>query len=485
MKAFRVTTTRDTQTRRRYRIIVSEPGRSSSLRLSIRLRAAFVVLLLPLALAAGVSIQPKPVLAATRSAGALSLGAISVSGSSFTVSGCSKVSASLSGAMSVQPAQGRARGLVMFFAGGYGTMTWTGGTTAAINLLSTLNQAGYETVQSTWSQPGWEPASPGEDAGPGHTACRTATFIAWVHDNLYVPLNVPTPGLGVCGFCITGSSGGASEVSYAVAFYGLAPSINGVFPISGPPHAAEAKGCLQVPGYAYAPLAQNIIDQSFGYYNGTGPCTAHSASFTSRWNQESTDSGGCCYYYPTTRVHFIFGQNDFTGAVKEGGDYVAKLQSSGSPLVTEETISGMSHEIRVSTLGMTALQNTIEAGASGVPRTSPPVSSPPPVVGTPGQNGPPALVRPSPRNPGLGVSSPVANQPVPASSPIPLRGLGGTVAAAAAAITGRSAERAWIWITVVGLALAFAAIGVIPRVPRLRRRLVRIGVLFGRGRTRR
>jgi hypothetical protein len=389
----------------------------------------------------------------------------------FTVT-CSGVRASLGGTLLIQRATGSPRGLVMFFSGSYGTTAWS--TNSSSNTwLTGLAAAGYEVVQLEWSAPGWEPAGVGEDAGQAHVACRPATAIRWVHDNLYSSLHVPAASAGVCGFCITGNSGGASQVSYALAYYGLGPILNGVFPTSGPPHAAIAKGCVQQAGYDYGPLALQIIDSSNGYFNGTGPCSRHDSTFTARWNQESVDTNGSSYYYGTTRVHFIFGASDTQTAKQHAEDYIARLTGAGSPMVSQQTITGMAHEVTQSGAGLAALLAAIEAGASPAPSPTPPASPSPTPVNSPGATpsaGGVAFVspRPSPRiggSPSPGSTprqspSPGADPSIPATAG--LRGLESN-------ITKGGASHVALWIVVVGLAFVLAALTLIPRLGLVRR----------------
>jgi hypothetical protein len=427
-----------------------------------------------LASAATESAIPSAAIAATLPVGTVTLTSSSATSDRFTVT-CSGARTPLAGTLLIQAPASPRHGLVMFFSGGYGTTAWATNSPSKA-WLTGLASAGYEVVQVEWAAPGWEPAANGEDAGQAHVACRPATIIRWVYDHLYVPLAVPRPGLGVCGFCVTGNSGGASQVSYALAYYGLGSIFNGVFPTSGPPHAALAKGCLSQAGYEYGPLALGIIDSSNGYFGSTGPCTRHDSSFTARWNQESVDTNGSSYSYPSTRVHFIFGALDAQSAKTHADDYISRLTRSGSPMVSQETVSGMAHEVAAATSGMAALLKAIEAGATSTkPSTSP---SPSPSLSP---SAPPLAGGSSPAGaPGAVVSPRSGSQPTPnsgtgstpggaGSSPLPP--VGKIAAAISGEISKAGVTRAWLWLVIVGLGLAAAAILLIPRIPVLRRAL--------------
>lgn len=276
---------------------------------------------------------------------------------------CPGVLKAARGLMDVEPAAGTRRGLTMFFSGGQGT-GWWGDTSLAAQFLANIRQNGIEAVQVRWID-SWLVASPGETIGPARLACRTATVVKWAHDHLYlVPNNVPPPGPLVCGFCITGNSGGSSQVSYDLSFYGLDSILNADFPTSGPPHAALAKGCLRDPRYQkywFDAWAAGIIDDSYGFLNNNGPCSTHNSSYTQRWLQDAVDTGGNDFYYPSTRVHFIFGGNDPSVAPYHGQDYYNRLKAAGPPHVSEEIVPGMPHPITQSQAGLQALRNAILA----------------------------------------------------------------------------------------------------------------------------
>lgn len=312
----------------------------------------------------------------SRSAGALSaplpLGTLSLTSATdsscpsghtcrgFTVT-CTSVQRAARGFLaraSARPA--RVRGLVVISTGGGGTQWFTAKGSQAASFVNDLRRDGFVVVQVRWVDP-WLVSARGEDAGSGHLACRPATVFKWVHDKWFLPLGVPAGPVGRCGFCITGNSGGASQSSYALSHYGLESLLDAAVPTGGPPHAAQAKGCLRNAGqeaYWYTNGSAATIDSSYGFQGISGPCALHDASFVPRWNAESVDTGGSDYVHEQARVHIILGGADATPAPAHARDYAARLRAAGSPYVTVQVIPGMGHGIG-NPAGLAALRSAL------------------------------------------------------------------------------------------------------------------------------
>jgi len=256
---------------------------------------------------------------------------------------CPALAQTASGELDMRRATRPDRGLVMLFSAGKGERWW-GESQQDLALLDRLLEDGFTVVQVRWNKrESWLLSAPGEDAGTAHLACRPATVVQWVHDNVYVPQGLDPAPL-TCGFCLAGSSGGASQVTYPLAFYGLDGIVDAVVPISGPPHADQAAGCLHPQGQEDVWYAEVVgfsnIDGSYGFrYSDTdGPCARLDAAMAARWQAESVATGGADYDHPATRVHFILGTSDTTGATGQGKLYAARLEAEGSPHVTVELI---------------------------------------------------------------------------------------------------------------------------------------------------
>jgi len=286
--------------------------------------------------------------------------------SKFVVSGCTGVSSDAQGVLAeADPSDPETvRGSVVFFSGSEGLEWWSAPSLTAEKFLSKLRSRDhFVVVQVKWLD-SWLKSPSGVDEGPAHLACRSATTIDWIYQNVYLPLGI-TPGEGECGFCITGNSGGASQVAYAMSHYGLDGVVNAAFPTSGPPHAAQEKGCLPgFPHYRYevGPLA--LVDLSYGFDDGQGdlgPCLTKDSSFAGRWEEESVDTGANDTSYPATRIHFLIGANDTSSAVPHAADYRDLLQQDPSNDVTWTLVPNMAHAIQTSLDGLAALEATLTA----------------------------------------------------------------------------------------------------------------------------
>ncbi|HVL02895.1 MAG TPA: Calx-beta domain-containing protein, partial [Acidimicrobiales bacterium] len=278
---------------------------------------------------------------------------------SFTVSGCTNVSKPQDGVMAHAKAIGPSRGMVVIFSGGGGTIFWSTDNVPADTMIEDVRRAGLDVVQVRWTR-AWTLAEPGEiEAGAAHVACRPATAVKWIHDNLYAGLDVPTHGVGECGFCVTGTSGGSSQAAYTASHFGMEHIVDAVIPVSGPTHAAMAKGCLRRAGeqdYWYSGASTRNIDYTYGFTGTERPCEQNSTDplWTQRWDRESVDTQGSDYNHPQTRVHLIIGGDD-RAMQAHGGDYFNRLQAAGSPLIRMEVVPGMPHAVTQSTAGMEAL----------------------------------------------------------------------------------------------------------------------------------
>jgi hypothetical protein len=273
---------------------------------------------------------------------------------------CPGVQSPARGYIATGSATGKARGVLMTFSGG-GGLDYEFANTVEAGWLQQIRADGFTTVQVRWVD-AWLYSSSGEDVGAHVLACRPASVIAWVHDTTFAPMNTPSLAAGRCGFCLTGNSGGASEISYALSHYGLEGIVDGVFPTSGPPHAAMAKACRQVTaesGYWFPASKAELIDRARGYYHADGPCLNHDAGYNARWLQEGVDTGGKDYLHPATRFHFILGAVDDHYILAHAQDYAARLEQAGTQMVAVDVIPGMAHS--PSAQGLATLRAALSA----------------------------------------------------------------------------------------------------------------------------
>lgn len=274
------------------------------------------------------------------------------------------------GSLDVVDPVGQPRGLLVFLSGGGGNKLWSesakldlqfssskqqsedpAAARLAADALRTFRDHGYMTVQVVW-RAGWLSAPKGNPVGPAHLACRSASLFRWLHDTYYQPMGV-NPAPLQCGFCLTGNSGGASQIAYSLAFYGLGDIVDAVVESGGPPHAALDRACLNRPGYQYSKGLDGVLDISYGFYKPQrGPCVLHDPTWAATWKRDGADTGGSSYSYPNTRVLLVLGQLDETQVGPHQMAYLTKLQDAGSPHVVQVTIPNMTHAITASQDGL-------------------------------------------------------------------------------------------------------------------------------------
>jgi hypothetical protein len=296
----------------------------------------------------------------------------------FTVT-CPGIGQDAKGILDIGDPSGQPRGLLIFLSGGGGDKFWSqeakqdlrfsggggGGGGKPIDqqaakqgsdLLQGLRQQGYMTIQVAWKV-AWLGAPNGQAVGPAKLGCRPASLLTWLHDNYFDQMGVDPAPLQ-CGFCVTGNSGGASQIAYALAFYGLADIIDAAVETGGPPHAALAKACLNTPGYQYTPGLDSVLDVSYGIYRpDRGPCQMHDPTWEATWTRDGADTGGSVYAYPNTRVLLLLGGKDDTEVGPHQLAYFARLQKAKSPHVEQVTIPAMTHAITADLEGLNRIRD--------------------------------------------------------------------------------------------------------------------------------
>ena len=254
----------------------------------------------------------------------------------------------------IQPAVGEPRGVVMVFLGTLGT-GFEGLNRQSVSMTAA---DGFQVVIVSWVD-SWLQSASGETVGPKLLGCRPATTIQWTHDNIYEQLGSPEGGDGRCGFCLTGNSGGASQIAYSMSFYGVADLVDAAVLTGGPPHTDLDDACLgSDPSLAFDAESASNIDLSYGFSPGTGPCVKHDDSFASKWKKDGADAGGD-YSFPDTRIAFIFVKGDRTPGPPHGKLYLEKLEAAGSPTVRERTIAGSTHTISALPEGREAIEEEL------------------------------------------------------------------------------------------------------------------------------
>jgi len=278
----------------------------------------------------------------------------------FRIDQCPNVTTDVTGEVAQTAPAGTPRGVVVLVGGGAGGYWWARPGPETDYLLHLRDDDGFVIVEVQWKN-GWSVAPTGDPVGPAHLACKTATFMQWVHDTIYVPLGL-SPWAGQCGFCITGNSGGAAAVSYPLAFYGLDGILDAVIPTGGPGLAAITKGCLQEPGYGFDTDNVQSVDAAYGYtdpVNDPGPCTLQDAAWRQPWDADSVDLGGNDYDHPGTRIEFLLGANDTTAGPSHAADHRDRLLQDPANPVTWTVVPFMAHHIQGSPTGQAALEASL------------------------------------------------------------------------------------------------------------------------------
>jgi hypothetical protein len=227
-------------------------------------------------------------------------------------------------------------GTVIFGTGGGGTSHYEQDP-EALAMLMRLQAAGFRIVQRQWfGTGGWIEGPGGFDA----LSCRYATLATWIYERIHLYNQNE-------GFCITGNSGGATEVSYALARWTRGTIVDLAVPTGGPPMGRIDRGCLDgadagwlaecaalVPGGAstcvggpsceYSAGARMIIDSA---YTPATHCADVDQGFRSTFLDDSVAGPGAELAYPSTRVHFLYGADDCTEAVTLGLAYASAVTS--------------------------------------------------------------------------------------------------------------------------------------------------------------
>ena len=120
-----------------------------------------------------------------------------------------------------------ARGTIVFLEGGPGTTPF-----ANPDYGSAYLAAGYQIVELAWDTP-WEITQSIAGNNIKNAACRPATFLKYVRQNVYQG----------GGMCAQGDSAGSGAVAYTLAWYGGSVFLDKVELLSGPVFGDIEQGC--------------------------------------------------------------------------------------------------------------------------------------------------------------------------------------------------------------------------------------------------
>jgi hypothetical protein len=250
---------------------------------------------------------------------------ISLAGTCYAVALSCPGTTDLNGYLWVNTPSGTPVGTVMLTTGGDGSGLYWPGFTYGSNVVNSLVQAGYITVQTafggdfTGSQPnGWV-------TGPGglrRVACRYATLAKWVKDNI---------NPSGAAMCATGNSGGSALIGYALAHYNAGSIFNMVEATSGPPisrldYSCECNqpdvpdpcGTATLSQCAGLTNAQKYIDPAYTSPICSQAVQSHSTTNSAQFLSDSILSPEATMAYPNTVVHFVWGGQDLSSAPAMG-----------------------------------------------------------------------------------------------------------------------------------------------------------------------
>jgi hypothetical protein len=247
--------------------------------------------------------------------------------------------ADMTASLEIDAPAGAPVGTVILTSGGGGDGLYSDRYVFAPELIGGLNDAGYTTVQLAW------PPEYGFMQGPGgmrRLACRYATLATWIHDNLHA-------GGDAAAFCATGNSGGAAQIAYSLAHYGLGDRFDMVQLTGGPPMGRIDHGCLcdldavsnpcgtLKPEKCYTGNAVTLIDVSYADMS----CTLQDAGQQATFRDDSVAAPDATLDYPNTTVHAFFGAMDDTVAVGQAFLWLDQITSEHSA----ECVPGTGHNV--------------------------------------------------------------------------------------------------------------------------------------------
>lgn len=249
-----------------------------------------------------------------------------------SIGGCSGVS-DVGVRLKISTPPGELRGTVVLGTGGPGTAFYeqfAGRTNPLNRVLLPLYAMGYRVIQRAWDQPGWH-AGPG---GPMKAACRYPTLLAALREAY------PSGPL-----CATGQSGGAGELSYALAHYGSESILDAAVITAGPPMGRLDHGCLGHDDPAWQAECARLavcgagarlcvftgmpgayfIDQM--YADGTSSCVNRIESFRRSFLDDSVLNPLADLDYGGVDVRFVYGERDCSEAMPLGRVYAEAVTS--------------------------------------------------------------------------------------------------------------------------------------------------------------
>jgi hypothetical protein len=212
-----------------------------------------------------------------------------------------------------------AKGTVVHFSGGGGQGFRNTGVEA-------YRTAGFLNVLVSWATD-WEQT---KAEGIRTAGCRPSTVLKWIFDEPKLHAASRTRA-----FCGEGFSGGAGQLGYALAHYGMSEYLDYVNALSGPPFGRIDLGCDgDAPATAVvcgATVTTRLPRKLDAWENIQPPlfcgATGVPAAELARWKADSIAIGGT-YAYPNTQVAFFACTNQATAVTALGKLYFDEVAAA-------------------------------------------------------------------------------------------------------------------------------------------------------------
>ena len=254
---------------------------------------------------------------------------------------CTRVTVACTGIPAVRAsvrASGAAdSGTVVLLSGGGGTELFSESGQLAADMMASLQADRFLTVEIAWDEPGvWDTA--GHAVGSVALGCRFASLARWVRDNLH------QGGL----FVVQGNSGGAAQVAFALAYYGIDEFVDLANIGGGPPPCP-----LEIPQ-----PERNQMQHRCLYANAA-------------WDESLQPllSGQPRLDYPNTTVHFYLGvYEDSLSITYTAMTFYQAIASQKTLQILPDT----GHQIHLSQAGTQAMLASIRQAAAAAAATPQP-----------------------------------------------------------------------------------------------------------------
>ncbi|HXC44057.1 MAG TPA: hypothetical protein VNY51_11125 [Candidatus Dormibacteraeota bacterium] len=204
--------------------------------------------------------------------------------------------------------RGEVKGTIVFLEGGGGTSAYQDPSYPAKYI-----EDGFQLVYVTWDSD-WEATSGSGGTSIKDAACRPATFLNYIYDNLY----------NQGGICVQALSAGAGAAAYSLAWYGSSSYLDNVELLSGPVFGNIEQGCVvpHAPTVTVCPTGQfgcngeqwpdppdyvNADPGLVGHWSGQPSCNAGNVTgqgANAAWEAMSIIDGNDepSFFYPQTSL---------------------------------------------------------------------------------------------------------------------------------------------------------------------------------------